>query len=751
MNIDKFEIWVHDHILTNDTIRHIAYGLYQRLLYMTSPKMDFEGDITKITPEDGYEYLFGYYDKCPWSDNGKYLLALKVKNASSEADSKKPAEIVRIKLEDKSVEVLATTHTWNVQQGCMAQWISENHILYNDIRDNKYCAVILNLKNKQERVINMPVYAMSSDRKTALSLDFSRLHRLRPGYGYVNIPERTRNQSCPDDTCIWKINIETGEIMPVLKYTDFATFEPRVEMEGAEHKVNHLMISPNGQRFMVLHRWFQKGVKYTRLITCNMEGTDMFNLSDDDFVSHCCWKNDEEILSYLNKSEGGKGYYLMKDKSSQFKRCWEQLAMDGHPTYSHDGKYVVTDTYPNRRRIQSLYVMKGNKVVRVAQVFSPFKYGLDTRCDLHPRWSRDGKQICFDASFGGKRSVCIANVEKYTKARMTTKVEIDYGKAPNVSIIIPCYNCAKLIDYTLESLENQTYQDFEVVCVNDGSKDDTLRILHEWKRKGTLRLSIIDQKNGGVSNARNNGIKNAHGKYVVFLDADDMFNDDFLLRMVGVINEYGVDVVYCKYSRNYDTVVGALTDIPGQKKTQEEAMHDLLYRMGEFGLCCFVYRRDWLEKYNIYFDENTKFGEDREYNWKYLCHCTNAVYIDCPLYWYRLNQESATRSKATWRKTDLLAAVKRIEEYLEEYKCSFTEEFKSYMYERAMWAVAKTFAISGDKELFIRLRSEYDIKKCMKRTARDSNKMVAIASVCYLVRPSLFYKIVRLKIGRIIR
>lgn len=181
MNIDKFEIWVHDHVLKNDTIRHAAYGAYQRALYLASPKMDYEGPIEKITPDDGYEYLFGYYDKCPWSDDGRYLLALKVKNASSEPDSTKPADIVRIELSTKKVEKLATTHSWNVQQGCMAQWLSADEILYNDFRDGKNCSVVLNLKNKAERIIDMPVYAMSPDRTTALSLDFSRLHRLRPG------------------------------------------------------------------------------------------------------------------------------------------------------------------------------------------------------------------------------------------------------------------------------------------------------------------------------------------------------------------------------------------------------------------------------------------------------------------------------------------------------------------------------------------------------------------------------------------
>ena len=193
----------------------------------------------------------------------------------------------------------------------MAQWLDQSHVMYNDFRDGNYCTVILDLEDKSERIIRRAVYAVSADKKIALSLDFSRLHRLRPGYGYANIPDRTKNEKCPQKTCIWKINIETGEVTPLLKYTDFMNFEKRSEMEGAEHKVNHLMISPNGKRFMVLHRWFKNGEKYTRLVTCNMDGTEMYNLSDDNFVSHCCWKNNEEILSYLNKKESGKGYYLI--------------------------------------------------------------------------------------------------------------------------------------------------------------------------------------------------------------------------------------------------------------------------------------------------------------------------------------------------------------------------------------------------------------------------------------------------------
>ena len=742
MDIDRFEIWVHDHVLKNEKVRHFMYGAYQRALYLVSPRMDFDGPVEKITPDDGFEYLFGYYDKCPWSDNGKYILALRVKNCSSEPDSTKPADIVRIELKTKQVEKLAVTHSWNVQQGCMAQWLSDNEILYNDFRRGKYCTVILNIDSRTERIIDQPVYAMSQDRTTALSLDFSRLHRLRPGYGYANIPEATKDEKCPDSTCIWKIDIPSGSITPLLKYTDFASFEPKENMKDAEHKVNHLMISPNGRRFMVLHRWFQKSVKYTRLVTCSIDGTDMYNLSDDDYVSHCCWKNNEEILAYLNKYGGGKGYYLIKDKTRDYERCWKQLAMDGHPSYSYDGKYVVTDTYPNRRRIQSLYIMNGKRVVRIARVFSSFKYSLDTRCDLHPRWSRDGKQICFDASFGGKRSVCIVSTEKAVNKKPAA--EFSGSQKPAVSIIVPCYNAEPFLDETMESLEMQTYKNFEVICINDGSTDNTVKKLEEWQNKQLFSMRIIDQENGGVGKARNHGMDEAEGQYTLFLDADDIYHPSYVELMLNGIKK--ADIAYCRLSRNLEDVYQCdVNQADFRTQKIEEAMNKLLYEMGKYGFYCYIYRRDLIERIGLRFDENTKYGEDREFNWKYICHCKDAAWIDLPLYGYRMNPLSATQKSASWRKTDLLAAVKRIEKYLDEQNCSYSGEFKSYMYARAMWTAAKTFASNKNRELFEKLNREYDVRTCMKRTAKDSNRLVRLASQMYLIKPGLFYILVGLK------
>ena len=149
-------------------------------------------------------------------------------------------------------------------------------------------------------MLEKPVYSVASDGSFALTLDFARLHRLRPGYGYSNVEETTKNEKIPDAPCIWKLDIINNTVDPVLKYADFASFEPRREMAGAEHKVNHIMVSPSGKRFMVLHRWFNGERKYSRLVTVNVDGTEMYNLSDDDMVSHCYWKDDQTIIAFEN-------------------------------------------------------------------------------------------------------------------------------------------------------------------------------------------------------------------------------------------------------------------------------------------------------------------------------------------------------------------------------------------------------------------------------------------------------------------
>ncbi len=404
-------------------VKKVIKRAYQLGCYAVSKKIKSEGNIVRVSPNDpDNEYFFGYYDKSPWDATMHYMLCMRAKDTWSVPDPIGTADILIFDTHnDYAVRKIATTHTWNVQQGCMAQWLGpdfKSRILYNDLRNGRYCSVILNVETMEERVLPMPCYTVSADGKIALGLDFSRLHSLRLGYGYAALSEVTNGVTLPNTTAVWKMDLESGEVKELLKYTDFAGFEPRPEMleKGSVHKVNHLMLSPNGKRFMVLYRWFCGQRKYTRLVTCNVDGTEMYVLSDDDMVSHCFWKNDEEIIAFERKKEFGPGYYLMKDKTQEYKRLWPSICNDGHPSYSPlNNGLVVFDSYPDKTRVQKIKVACDNDIDEknmkvIARVFSPFKYDNDTRCDLHPRWSPDGKQICFDGTFEGHRGLYVINI-----------------------------------------------------------------------------------------------------------------------------------------------------------------------------------------------------------------------------------------------------------------------------------------------------------------------------------------------------
>lgn len=520
-------------------LRKFCKKTYQRIMFLFSKEKILKvGELETINPQDEYEYFFGYYDKCPWDRNDRYVISLRVKSATKKADSDEEAQIVVFDTyNNNEMIIIATTHCWNTQQACMAQWLGPNFdekIIYNDFRDNKFCSVIYNFnERREEKVFDKPIYDVSKDGSFALTLDFSRLDNLRKGYGYSNLKEVTKGEKCPDEPCIWKIDLKTGKIKDIIKYTDLNNFETRKEMKSSIHKVNHIMISPNGKRFMVLHRWFQKGKKFTRLVTMDINGKNLYNLSDDNFVSHCCWKNNNEILSFMNKKEYGNHYYLLKDKTNEYKIMFSKLNTDGHCTYSPDLEYVVTDTYPNRERMASVYVCReSNAIFNVAKVFGPFKYDNNVRCDLHPRWNRMGDKICIDSAHTGKKELYIIPVKDKVKEELKLS-----KKHPKVSAVITTHNRKSLLINAIKSVQNQTFPIYEIIVVSDGSTDNTKEVVEELQ-KDDKRIKFIEyfpSKNGNY--ARNTGIKAAKGEYIAFLDDDDIWLPDKIELQINKFKE----------------------------------------------------------------------------------------------------------------------------------------------------------------------------------------------------------------------
>ena len=206
-------------------------------------------------------------------------------------------------------------------------------------------------------------------------------------------------------------------------------------------------------------------------------------------------------------------------------------------------------------------------------------------------------------------------------------------RRPNVSIIIPCYNAERTIKSTIDSIKWQIYKNFEVIFVNDGSTDNTLNAIEHYMGSSNIRYTIITQPNSGVSVARNTGIEASIGDYIMFLDADDIYHPYMVMYLVEQMERTKVDTAFCSFTRN-------IHDLPNMKfKDIEDVVlldnyklqKNLFFQNVPCALWTFVYKKNILDEFKIRFVPNIKYGEDEEFTWKYLCHCSSGAVLNMQL------------------------------------------------------------------------------------------------------------------------
>ncbi|WP_336600582.1 hypothetical protein [Paraburkholderia bengalensis] len=403
-------------------------------------------------------HFFGYYNKTAWDRTGRYVLANRVAMMDAPLVPELEVEVGCFELGDDGMfRAFDTTRAWNWQMGCQLQWLdgeAGRKVLYNIRTDDRaahypgFGATILDLDTGAKRALPLPVYVSAPDSRYALCVDYRRLYVTHETIGYSERGGPFDIPLAPRDDGIHRMDLATGDVTLIASYDALRRFHPKPSMQRAIHWVSHIEINPASSRVLFLHRWTERVEDETcflhRLITMNPDGSGMrlLECSDhplpqlaDDFdpsavgtfdyeksehqISHPLWRDDAHIVVW-GPHAGEIHYHLYEDSDagnvSVIGR--DVLTENGHMSFSPiDARWLLSDTYPDaqtHRRVLFLFDMRDGVRHDLGEFYAPPWLKKENRCDLHPRWRRDGLAVCIDSVHEGARQMYVIDVSPIT-------------------------------------------------------------------------------------------------------------------------------------------------------------------------------------------------------------------------------------------------------------------------------------------------------------------------------------------------
>jgi hypothetical protein len=380
-------------------------------------------------------HWFAYYDKLQFDPTGRYALGMESAFDDRDVTAGDAIRIGMVDLEDGDRWIeLGASRAWCWQQGCMLQWRpgSASEILWNDREADRWVCRILNVRSGRMRTVPQSIYAVSPDGKTAVTVDYGRLGRLAPGYGYFGVPDRSPKTDLPDDNGVWRVDLNTGEsslILSIRQVAHFGRLLPR--MTESPTYLKHLLFNPDGSRFVFLQRWYhlwpQKWPRYTRMLTANPDGSGLRVVDDNGYTSHFNWRDPRHILAWSDQKQFGQRFYLFADGEGKIEVVGrEAMTEDGHCSYLPNKEWILCDTYPDARRLQHVYLfhVPTGRRVPLGDFWLPPRYTDVLRIDTHPRFSPDGRKVVIDAAHGASgRQMLLIDV-----ARIVSGVKTASGR-----------------------------------------------------------------------------------------------------------------------------------------------------------------------------------------------------------------------------------------------------------------------------------------------------------------------------------
>ena len=271
----------------------------------------------------------------------------------------------------------------------------------------------------------------------------------------------------------------------------------------------------------------------------------------------------------------------------------------------------------------------------------------------------------------------------------------------DISVIVPAYNVEKYISSCLDSLLNQTKKEIEIIAIDDGSTDNTLNILNEYKRNNPNKIHVISQNNQGLSITRNNGIKLSTGKYISFVDGDDEIDTNLFKNLWDKLEEFPYDVVAFNVEIIYPNkkiIVnpGITSDIKDFNLDSKKKFLTDMYCMA----CNKIYKRDLFKDDNLLFTPNTWF-EDVLLMHKLVPNLMSLGYLNFPGYKYYQRENSITYTYSDKLKDINFVLEKILEYYKKNDLYSIYKSELEYIYVRYMFATyIKRLAKTKNKQKF---------------------------------------------------
>ena len=202
---------------------------------------------------------------------------------------------------------------------------------------------------------------------------------------------------------------------------------------------------------------------------------------------------------------------------------------------------------------------------------------------------------------------------------------------PKVSVIVPVYGVEKYLDRCVQSIVDQTYTNWELLLIDDGSPDRSGEMCDEWKKKDE-RIRVLHKKNGGVSSARNLGLDNAKGEWVMFVDADDWIEKKCLKVCVDTVLEEKLDVVQFNFKQvNDDGKIFVRNDKVTTKMGGNAFIKNGIYNVATWAA---LISKRIIDAHNLRFPINVKLAEDQIFMMECLCEATRVRILGCDYYNY---------------------------------------------------------------------------------------------------------------------